>query len=196
MASPLLADVTFHYADDQVSRAPTRRPAAVVPLRRGVKCVCAQVEASSLTQAAFPVLLAGAELAVAGAGVGAGGGSGLRATVRGAAGGGGGGRAPLERAAAVQRLEPQQASFVERLWAYLTVSGRGVAWGRCGGRGRERCASVCVWQVRQLLERADGGDAQAKERARELALRYAFVALSAGTELKSDEKMTFAYGSC
>ncbi|KAK7794885.1 hypothetical protein R5R35_010577 [Gryllus longicercus] len=140
VASPLLADVSFHYADDQV-------------------------EASSLTRAAFPVLLAGAELAVAGVGVGEGVGGGLRATVRGAAGG-----RRLERAAAVRRLEPQQASFVERLWAYLTV--------------------------RQLLERADGGDAQAKERARELALRYAFVALAAGTELKSDGKMAFAYESC
>ncbi|KAK7794887.1 hypothetical protein R5R35_010579 [Gryllus longicercus] len=140
VASPLLADVSFHYADDQV-------------------------EASSLTRAAFPVLLAGAELAVAGVGVGEGVGGGLRATVRGAAGG-----RRLERAAAVQRVEPQQASFVERLWAYLTV--------------------------RQLLERADGGDAQAKERARELALRYAFVALGAGTELKSDGKMAFAYESC
>ncbi len=105
--------------------------------------MCAQVEASSLTQAAFPVLLAGAELAVAGAGVGVGGGSGAAgdgARGRRAGAGGGGGRAPLERAATVQRLEPQQASFVERLWAYLTVSGRGVAGGALSGRGRERCA--------------------------------------------------------
>ncbi|KAK7794891.1 hypothetical protein R5R35_010583 [Gryllus longicercus] len=164
VASPLLADVSFHYADVQVSAA---RDAAAERTPEAGACerAWAQVEASSLTRAAFPVLLAGAELAVAGVGVGEGVGGGLRATVRGAAGG-----RRLERAAAVQRVEPQQASFVERLWAYLTV--------------------------RQLLERADGGDAQAKERARELALRYAFVALGAGTELKSDGKMAFAYESC